>query len=157
MSWVSALKEWNSGKETWCIPKKGTDAHAEVLAIIQRRKAQTQAPPAPPPAPRPAPAKRNRRAARNQIPADETEEEKAIRLQKSLERLQEKTRKMELKPPLVRETRTTPARKKRVVLTPALQAKADELKAQIIRLTSAPQAQPQEYTGRITRSMGRIG
>lgn len=38
MSWVSALKEWNTGKGTWCIPKKGTTEHGEVLAIIERKK-----------------------------------------------------------------------------------------------------------------------
>lgn len=38
MSWVSALKEWNSGKGTWCIPKKGTQGHTEVMAIINSKK-----------------------------------------------------------------------------------------------------------------------
>lgn len=44
MSWVSALKEWNSGKGTWCIPKKGTTEHGEVLAIIERTRGSTPAP-----------------------------------------------------------------------------------------------------------------
>jgi hypothetical protein len=48
MSWVSALKEWNSGKGTWCIPKKGTTEHGEVLAIIARMKGDRA--PAPEPA-----------------------------------------------------------------------------------------------------------
>lgn len=39
MSWVSGLKEWNAGKGTWCIPKKGTKEHAEVMEIIKRKKA----------------------------------------------------------------------------------------------------------------------
>ena len=39
MRWVDALKIWNQGKGTWCIPKKGTAAHAEVLAIMAEKKA----------------------------------------------------------------------------------------------------------------------
>lgn len=79
MSWVSALKEWNAGKGTWCIPKKGTDAHAEVLAIIQRQKTT------PPPAPPPAPAKRKSFAALNQTPAQlAAEDERVADLRKYL-------------------------------------------------------------------------
>lgn len=32
-SWITALKEWNEGKPAWCIPRKGTDLHKEVLAL----------------------------------------------------------------------------------------------------------------------------
>ena len=34
MKWTDALKIWNEGKGTWCVPKKGTDAHAEVMNIV---------------------------------------------------------------------------------------------------------------------------
>lgn len=34
MKWTDALKIWNEGKGTWCVPKKGTDAHAEVMKIV---------------------------------------------------------------------------------------------------------------------------
>ena len=39
MSWITGLKEWNAGKGTWCVPKKGTTGHAEVMAIINRKSA----------------------------------------------------------------------------------------------------------------------
>jgi len=34
MKWTDALKIWNEGKGTWCVPKKGTEAHAEVMRIV---------------------------------------------------------------------------------------------------------------------------
>lgn len=34
-TWIAALKEWNAGKGTWCIPRKGTEGHAEVVAIMK--------------------------------------------------------------------------------------------------------------------------
>jgi hypothetical protein len=34
MKWTDALKIWNQGKGTWCIPKKGTEDHAEVMKIV---------------------------------------------------------------------------------------------------------------------------
>lgn len=34
MKWTEALKIWNDGKGIWCIPKKGTDAYAEVMNIV---------------------------------------------------------------------------------------------------------------------------
>lgn len=41
MRWVDALKIWNSKKTsckgTWCIPKKGTKAHKEVMAIMDKQ------------------------------------------------------------------------------------------------------------------------
>jgi hypothetical protein len=33
MTWIEALRKWNSSKKTWCIPKKGTREYEEVLAI----------------------------------------------------------------------------------------------------------------------------
>jgi hypothetical protein len=37
-TWVQALKEWNSGKDKWCIPRKGSREHAEVLALMGPKK-----------------------------------------------------------------------------------------------------------------------
>lgn len=34
MKWTDALKIWNEGKGTWCIPRKGTEAHSEVMKIV---------------------------------------------------------------------------------------------------------------------------
>lgn len=33
-TWLAALKLWNSDKEMWCIPKKGTSQYAEVRALM---------------------------------------------------------------------------------------------------------------------------
>lgn len=38
MSWVKALKEWNANNPTWCVPRKGTKEHAEVMAIVAKMK-----------------------------------------------------------------------------------------------------------------------
>jgi hypothetical protein len=38
MKWTDALKIWNEGKGTWCVPKKGTEAHAEVMKIVNGGK-----------------------------------------------------------------------------------------------------------------------
>jgi len=46
-SWVEALKEWNSGKQTWCIPRRGTPGHAEVLRIMRQEEAPKKAAKAP--------------------------------------------------------------------------------------------------------------
>jgi hypothetical protein len=32
-TYAEALKKWNEGKSKWCMPKKGSDEHAQVLAI----------------------------------------------------------------------------------------------------------------------------
>jgi hypothetical protein len=37
-SWIEALKAWNTGKETWCLPKKGTPAYDEVRALMSGKK-----------------------------------------------------------------------------------------------------------------------
>lgn len=49
MSWLSGLKEWNAGKGTWCIPKKGTQGHVEVMAIINSQKSAKPSASASPP------------------------------------------------------------------------------------------------------------
>ncbi len=35
MSWIGALKEYNTGKK-WCVPKKGSAEHAEVMALVAK-------------------------------------------------------------------------------------------------------------------------
>ncbi len=35
MKWMEALKKFNAGKGEWCVPKKGTREHAEVISIMQ--------------------------------------------------------------------------------------------------------------------------
>lgn len=32
-SWMQALKKFNEGKKTWCIPKKGSPQYYEVMAM----------------------------------------------------------------------------------------------------------------------------
>ena len=32
--WVSALKKWNEGKSKWCVPRKGSASHKEVMNIM---------------------------------------------------------------------------------------------------------------------------
>jgi hypothetical protein len=34
LSWVAALKKYNEGKGKWCVPRKGTPEHAEVMALM---------------------------------------------------------------------------------------------------------------------------
>jgi hypothetical protein len=34
MTWIAALKKWNSGKKTWCIPKKGSSEYDEVIKLM---------------------------------------------------------------------------------------------------------------------------
>lgn len=33
-TWMSALKEWNAKSGTWCVPRKGSLAYAEVLKLM---------------------------------------------------------------------------------------------------------------------------
>ena len=33
-TWMSALKQWNAKSGTWCVPRKGTVAYAEVLKLM---------------------------------------------------------------------------------------------------------------------------
>ena len=39
MSWVSAIKEWNAGRDKWSLPKKDTPEYTEVKKIQDRLKA----------------------------------------------------------------------------------------------------------------------
>ena len=34
MKWIEALKKFNAGKGEWCVPKKGTPEHEEVLSLM---------------------------------------------------------------------------------------------------------------------------
>lgn len=52
--WIIALKKWNTGKETWCLPKKGSKAYDEVRALMPEKKLKASAEPEK--APEPAPA-----------------------------------------------------------------------------------------------------
>lgn len=57
--YTDALKEYNAGKPAWCLPRKGTELHAEVLRIMNAPKKSSRKlrkAPAPTPAPTPAPA-----------------------------------------------------------------------------------------------------
>ena len=36
--WILALKKWNSGKDKYCIPKKGTPQYDEVRKIMDEMK-----------------------------------------------------------------------------------------------------------------------
>ena len=38
MKWIEALMHFNEGKDMYCIPKKGTPEHAEVVAIMNGQK-----------------------------------------------------------------------------------------------------------------------
>jgi hypothetical protein len=33
-TWIEALREFNSSRESWCVPKKGTPEHAEVMGLM---------------------------------------------------------------------------------------------------------------------------
>ena len=34
MKWMETLKKFNAGKGEWCVPKKGTREHKEVMSIM---------------------------------------------------------------------------------------------------------------------------
>ena len=36
--WIQALQEYNKGKNKWCVVRKGTPEHAEVMKIMNRIK-----------------------------------------------------------------------------------------------------------------------
>ena len=36
MTWIEALKKWNTGKAKWSMPRKGTSEHAEVMALMEK-------------------------------------------------------------------------------------------------------------------------
>jgi hypothetical protein len=46
MRWVDALKVFNQGKSSWCIPKKGSKEHAEVMEIMSKPAKPTKIEPA---------------------------------------------------------------------------------------------------------------
>lgn len=43
--WIIALKKWNEGKETWCLPRKGSKAYDEVRALMPEKKLKASAEP----------------------------------------------------------------------------------------------------------------
>ena len=34
-NWITALKKWNEGKSSWCVPRKGTQGYKEIIAIME--------------------------------------------------------------------------------------------------------------------------
>jgi len=32
--WIVALKRWNEGKDKWCVPRKGSSGHKEVMDLV---------------------------------------------------------------------------------------------------------------------------
>jgi len=44
MKWVDALKVYNTGK-SWCVPRKGSPEHAEVMKIMGKSKVESPAAP----------------------------------------------------------------------------------------------------------------
>jgi len=56
MKWIEALKEWNKGNDKWCIPRKGSEAHTAVRAIMgEKPKAEAPKKKGPKIAPKAAP------------------------------------------------------------------------------------------------------
>ena len=47
MKWTEALKQWNSGKDKWCIPRRGTPGHAQVMKLMGKASKAPKAPKAP--------------------------------------------------------------------------------------------------------------
>ena len=43
-AWITALKAWNTGKETWCLPRNGSKAYEEVRELMPK-KLKASAPP----------------------------------------------------------------------------------------------------------------
>ena len=96
--WLEALKSWNAkhDKDTWAIPRKGTDYLAEVRKIMDALNAPAAPPPAESPAPKPTPpAMPAPPAAKPAMPAPPAAKptplsEKALKAQKVLTALMEK-------------------------------------------------------------------
>jgi len=44
-AWITALKKFNKGKGTWCLPKKGTKEYDEVRALMVAKPKEESAPP----------------------------------------------------------------------------------------------------------------
>jgi hypothetical protein len=38
LPWAAALRQWNEGHDAWCIPRRGSDAHGQVRAIMEGRR-----------------------------------------------------------------------------------------------------------------------
>jgi hypothetical protein len=73
--YTDALKEYNKGKPAWCMPRKGTNLHSEVLRIMRgEAPAPMRAPSPPPPAPAPAPVPSRKRIPRKSAPTITIEE-----------------------------------------------------------------------------------
>ena len=43
-AWITALKKFNEGKGTWCLPKKGTKEYDEVRALMVAKPKEESAP-----------------------------------------------------------------------------------------------------------------
>ncbi len=41
--WIKALKKYNQGKSSWCIPKKGTTEYKKVMQTVKLPKAMKRA------------------------------------------------------------------------------------------------------------------
>lgn len=85
--YTDALKEYNKGKPAWCMPRKGTDLHSEVLRIMNAPKKPTRKL-RKAPAPAPAPARALPPLSEDQIAMAEAitrEKERRARLKKDPE------------------------------------------------------------------------
>ena len=45
-AWITALKKFNEGKGTWCLPKKGTKEYDEVRALMVAKPSKAESAPA---------------------------------------------------------------------------------------------------------------
>jgi hypothetical protein len=57
-AWITALKKFNEGKGTWCLPKKGTKEYDEVRALMVAKPKEESAPKEPAPKEESAPKKK---------------------------------------------------------------------------------------------------
>jgi hypothetical protein len=39
MKWQDALRKWNAGQPSWCIPRRGSKGHKEVLSMMKGNNA----------------------------------------------------------------------------------------------------------------------
>ena len=72
-TWIQALKEWNKGTPTHCVPRKGTSEHKEVMKIQNKlkKKAPRAAPRAAPTGPKITAAITKAREGRTQAQVDD--------------------------------------------------------------------------------------
>ena len=40
--WIKALREWNRGNESWCVPKENTPEYNKCIEILQRLQAEAE-------------------------------------------------------------------------------------------------------------------